>query len=117
MENSELLAIMWPNETRLDIQTRDRLCEYKWAHTPPADEELSNEFKEFRDKLNGIHGIEKADIGRHVVHVERFDIFTWEELVPQIAAVMTAFTGTEYTVRWDDRRNMYGYQKPFDNDD
>lgn len=110
---TKLLAIKWPNEERLDIQVRDRLCDYQWAHSPPSDEELSGSFKAFRDKLRAVHGIDKIDIGKHVIHVGRYEIFDWEELVPQMAEIISAFTGSTYEIVWDDRRKTYG-REPVD---
>lgn len=103
-----ILIIKHPNTSMAEVQTTDRLCEYRWRLSPPADEELSAEFIAFRDKLEDIHGIEKVSIGRHDISIDRYDVFSFDELIPQVIDVLKGYTGkTEYEITVDDRAAEY----------
>lgn len=104
---TRLLIIKHPNTYMAEIQTTDRLCEYRYSFSPPADEELDPKFIAFRDALTAIHGLKEIRVGRHDIHMERYEVFSFDELIPQVIDVLKAFTGSEYDVSVDDRSEEY----------
>lgn len=103
MTKAKLLIIKHPNTDMVEIQTTDRLCEYRYAFSPPADEELSPEFIAFRNDLRGIHGLDGVNVGRHSIHLERYEVFEWDDLIPQAVDALKKFTGSEYETTVVDR--------------
>lgn len=107
---ARLLIIKHPNTDMAEIQTTDRLCDYRYYFNPPADEELSPEFIAFRDALTAIHGFKEIRVGRHDIHMERYEVFSFDDLIPQVVDALKAFTGSEYDVTIYDRAERYASQ-------
>lgn len=115
---ARILIIKHPNTAMAEIQTTDRLCEYQYSFSPPADDELTPEFIAFRDKLKALHGFQKIEIGRHEISMERYEVFSFEELIPQVINALKEFTGSEYEVTTDGRAERYARQpRMSDHDD
>lgn len=105
---AKLLIIKFANTDMAEIQTTDRLCNYRYYFSPPVDDELSPEFIAFRDELNAIYGLKKIEIGRHEIHMERYEVFEFDDLFPKVIEAMKKFTGTtDYETTIDDRAAKY----------
>lgn len=107
-----ILTVFHPNEAMATIQTTSRLCEHRYYFSPPADEELSKEFIALREEIQGIHGTVKVEIGRHDIHVERYEVFEWDEIIPKIIDALKKYTGVlEYNISIDDQAEKYRNRK------
>jgi len=117
MSMHKLLIIKHPNTDMAEIQTTDRLCDYQYYFNPPADEDLTPEFIKFRDELQSIHGFKEIEIGRHDIHMERFEVFEFDNLIPLVVDALKRFTGTaEYSVTMDDRAAKRAEISTYDDD-
>lgn len=100
---AKLLIIKHPNKSYAEIQTTDRLCDYRYKYAPPSGDELPEKFIKFRDKLRAIYGLEDVKIGRHDISMERYEVFEWEGIITEVIAILKEYTGSEYEITTDDR--------------
>lgn len=82
---------MYPNPECAQVETTARLCER--AYYFDKEETDSPELLEFEKKLNGIHGIKRAEVGRHEIHLKRYEVFEWDELLSQVYPMLAEFVG------------------------
>ena len=109
MEGLKILVIKHPNPERVDIQTNVRLSNNQYTFSEDEGPQPEG-YKEFKKFLNSIPGIRKADIGRHVVDLERFKVFDWDDLIKQVIVAIIDYAAPKIEIKVDDRRNRHRHQ-------
>ena len=103
MEGLKILVIKYPNPERVGIQTNVRLSNNKYTFSED-DGPQPEGYEEFKKFINSIPGIKKADVGRHVVDLERFVNFDWDDLIKQVIVAIVDYLALEVEIKIDDRR-------------
>lgn len=104
-ESYNTLIIYHPNTTMAEIQTKARLLEkdYYFSKTP---DDAPAHFQAMEQAMKKSRGVKKLEIGRHEIHIERYEVFEWDEVISPIVDALASALGIGLQSKVDDRRGI-----------
>lgn len=98
---TKIIQIMHPNTDFAEIATDYRLCDARYHFNKDGKDERALAFEA---KIGAMNGVKKAEMGKHELHLERYEAFEWEELFDAITPLVVAYMNESIVITTDDRR-------------
>lgn len=102
----EILQIIHPNRDFGTIITRTKMCDARYHFNDEGKDERA---LAFQAELAAIDGLKKAEIDKHEIHFERFEIFSWGEIFEAAMPIIERYFNTKIapeTIAFQDRSKM-----------
>lgn len=97
------LVIFYPNPVCAEVQTKSVLLDKKYHFNDTPDDAPAN-LLSMEASMRKIPGVKSCNIGRHDIHLERFEVFEWSEIIDHVIAALERALSMKLTVETDDRR-------------
>lgn len=108
MKNRITITI-YGNETMIGIHTKTVMNVDPYGSQGKA---RSKRLDVFTRQLNAVHGVERADVRKYEVSVEKADSFDWNEVVPTLIPIVAKFCRYDiFELRIEDQRPTHNYDE------